>query len=70
MGTKVISVRPSNAAAGAPTLPSAILLIDEATGLPTALVDGTELTGGEPFLWAPHARCWAPLVRAAAGARH
>ena len=41
---QVISVRPGNAALGIPTLPSVILLLDEMTGVPTALVDGTTVT--------------------------
>lgn len=43
-GVKVTSVFPGNAAKGIPVVPATFLLIDGATGLVTAIVEGTTLT--------------------------
>ena len=46
VGAKIVSVRPSNAALTPPlpTVPATILLLDDATGALTTLIDGTLLT--------------------------
>lgn len=44
LGAKVVSVFPRNLAAGLPTLHAVVILVDSATGVPTALMDGTYLT--------------------------
>ena len=44
LGLKVVGVFPGNAAHGLPTVPATVLLLDAATGLPLALMDGTYLT--------------------------
>ena len=44
LGLKVVSVRPANADAGLPTVPATVLLVDEMTGMPSALMDATFLT--------------------------
>jgi ornithine cyclodeaminase len=44
LGLKVVSVFPTNAAAGRGTTLGAIMLLDPATGAPAALMDGTWLT--------------------------
>lgn len=43
-GAKVVSVHPGNRARGLPSIHAAVLLLDEATGRPCALMDGTWLT--------------------------
>jgi ornithine cyclodeaminase len=44
LGGKVVSVFSDNAARGLPVVTAAVLLLDSATGLPRALLDGTYLT--------------------------
>jgi alanine dehydrogenase len=44
LGLKVVGVFPDNTARGLPTVPATVLLLDAATGLPLALMDGTYLT--------------------------
>jgi len=44
LGLKLVSVRPHNARLGLPTVPGLIVLVDEVTGLPSALMDATYLT--------------------------
>eukprot|EP00735_Rhodelphis_limneticus_P014554 TRINITY_DN8595_c0_g1::TRINITY_DN8595_c0_g1_i1::g.8621::m.8621 TRINITY_DN8595_c0_g1::TRINITY_DN8595_c0_g1_i1::g.8621 ORF type:complete len:356 (+),score=59.61,sp/O28608/ALADH_ARCFU/35.87/2e-58,OCD_Mu_crystall/PF02423.10/5.6e-78,Shikimate_DH/PF01488.15/6e+03,Shikimate_DH/PF01488.15/2.7e-06,NmrA/PF05368.8/0.018 TRINITY_DN8595_c0_g1_i1:66-1070(+) len=44
-GLKVVAVRPKNAALGLPTVPGMVILMDDETGLPLSLMDGTYLTG-------------------------
>jgi ornithine cyclodeaminase len=44
LGVKVVGVFPGNVARGLPTVPATVLLLDAATGLPLALMDGTYLT--------------------------
>ena len=43
-GLKTVTVKTDNAALNLPTLQAAYLLIDNATGTPVAMMDGTELT--------------------------
>ena len=43
-GLKTVTVKTDNAAQGLPTVQGTYLLIDNATGAPAALMDGTELT--------------------------
>ncbi len=43
-GLKTVTVKTDNAALGLPTVQGAYLLIDNATGTPVAMMDGTELT--------------------------
>ena len=43
-GTKVISQHPNNPAAGLPAVQGFVALFDHATGTPTALIDGAEIT--------------------------
>ncbi len=43
-GLKVVGVFPDNPARGLPATLGAVLLVDESTGVPTALLDGTSLT--------------------------
>jgi ornithine cyclodeaminase/alanine dehydrogenase-like protein (mu-crystallin family) len=43
-GLKTVTVKTDNAALGLPTVQAAYLLIDNATGTPVAMMDGTELT--------------------------
>ncbi len=43
-GAKVVSVHPGNRALGLPSIHAAVLLVDPATGAPTALMDGASLT--------------------------
>jgi ornithine cyclodeaminase/alanine dehydrogenase-like protein (mu-crystallin family) len=43
-GIKTVTVKTDNAALGVPTVQGAYLLIDNATGTPVAIMDGTELT--------------------------
>lgn len=43
-GVKIINVAPGNAAKGLPGLHGSYLLFDATTGVPLALIDGTELT--------------------------
>ena len=43
-GLKTVTVKTDNAALGLPTVQGAYLLIDNATGAPVAMMDGTELT--------------------------
>lgn len=43
-GVKVVSVTPANSERGRPTVQAAVLLFDEPTGAPVALLDGTFLT--------------------------
>eukprot|EP00164_Ancoracysta_twista_P006492 GFYU01009045.1.p1 GENE.GFYU01009045.1~~GFYU01009045.1.p1 ORF type:complete len:338 (+),score=118.19 GFYU01009045.1:173-1186(+) len=45
MGAKIVSVRPNNAKLNLPTVPGFIVMLDEVTGYPAALMDGTYLTG-------------------------
>lgn len=44
LGTKVVSVFPGNPDLGHPSVTAVVLLVDPATGLPRALVEGTSLT--------------------------
>jgi alanine dehydrogenase len=44
LGIKIVSVYPENSLQGLPTVCASYLLLDAATGLPRALLDGTELT--------------------------
>ena len=44
LGVKVVSVFPGNAAVGLPSLHGVYLVLDAATGVPLAQIDGTELT--------------------------
>lgn len=44
LGIKLVSVRPSNAGRGLPTVPAVVMLLDEPTGLPVALMQATQLT--------------------------
>ncbi len=44
LGLKVVSVRAQNFARGLPGVPSVVLLFNDATGMPLALLDGTYLT--------------------------
>lgn len=44
LGMKVVSVVPGNAARGLPTVPGAILVLDECTGFLKGVVDGTYIT--------------------------
>ena len=44
LGCKVVSVRPSNADIGLPTVPALILLNHRETGFPTAIIEATYLT--------------------------
>jgi len=44
VGVKVVGVFPGNPARGLPGTLGAVLLVDEATGVPLALLDGTSLT--------------------------
>jgi ornithine cyclodeaminase/alanine dehydrogenase-like protein (mu-crystallin family) len=44
LGVKVVTVFPGNAAAGLPSVHGVYLLLDAATGVPLAQLDGTELT--------------------------
>src|SRR5271157_3669868 len=39
LGCKLVSVRPHNRSAGLPTIQAAMLLLEEATGLPSALLE-------------------------------
>lgn len=43
-GLKVVTVKTDNAALGLPTVQGSYLLLDNATGAPVAMMDGTELT--------------------------
>jgi ornithine cyclodeaminase/alanine dehydrogenase-like protein (mu-crystallin family) len=43
-GLKTVTVKTDNAALGVPTVQASYLLIDNATGTPVAMMDGTELT--------------------------
>jgi ornithine cyclodeaminase len=44
LGCKLVSIRPHNRAAGLPTIQGVMLLLDEATGLPNAVLDAGFLT--------------------------
>jgi ornithine cyclodeaminase len=44
MGTKVVAVAPGNRTRGLPTIHAAMMLVDVATGRPTALLEGRHLT--------------------------
>ncbi len=44
IGTKVISIVPSNRAAGVPTIHALVVILDERTGAPRAVLEGTSLT--------------------------
>ena len=44
LGGKIVSVFADNASVGLPVVTAAVLLLDPATGLPRALLDGTTLT--------------------------
>lgn len=44
LATKVVSLFPGNASVGLPTIHGLVLCLDEDTGVPTALLDGTFLT--------------------------
>ncbi len=44
LGTKIVSVFPRNSDFGTPTIHAVVLLLDAATGRPSALLDGTQLT--------------------------
>lgn len=44
IGVKIVSVFPDNAKAGIPAVAGSYLLMDALTGVPVALLDGTELT--------------------------
>mmetsp|Transcript_4376 Transcript_4376/g.8865 ORF Transcript_4376/g.8865 Transcript_4376/m.8865 type:complete len:286 (-) Transcript_4376:2339-3196(-) len=45
LGLKVVSVRPNNEAQhGLPNVPATVMLFDEKTGVPTALMEGASLT--------------------------
>jgi ornithine cyclodeaminase len=43
-GAKIVSLHPSNPAAGRPTIQGFVVLFDHATGAPVAWVDGAEIT--------------------------
>ena len=43
-GAKIVSLHPSNPAAGRPAVQGFVVLFDHATGTPVALVDGAEIT--------------------------
>lgn len=43
-GVKIVSVTPENSRQGIPTVQAAVLLLDEPTGTPIALLEGTSLT--------------------------
>lgn len=64
-GVKIVSVTPGNVGRGTPTVQAAVLLLDEPTGTPVALLEGTYLTAlrtgaamglGADLLAAPDAR--------------
>jgi ornithine cyclodeaminase/alanine dehydrogenase-like protein (mu-crystallin family) len=44
LGIKVVSVRPNNAEKNIPTVPAVVLMLDEETGVPKALMEASELT--------------------------
>lgn len=44
LGIKIVAVRPDNAQRGLTTVPAVLLLLDQATGLPVALLQATRLT--------------------------
>jgi ornithine cyclodeaminase len=44
LGAKVVSVFPGNAAAGRPVVQGVVVLLDDETGAPAAVLDGTALT--------------------------
>ncbi len=44
LGAKIVSVFPGNASRDLPVVPGLVVLLDLATGIPTALLDGTFLT--------------------------
>jgi len=44
IGVKIVSIFPDNAKRGIPSVSGSYLLMDAMTGVPVALLDGTELT--------------------------
>src|SRR5579859_1138786 len=44
VGVKVVTVTPGNSERGFPTVQAVVVLLDESTGTPVALLDGTFLT--------------------------
>src|SRR5579863_8109585 len=44
LGAKLVTIFPDNASQGLPTIHAQIVLFDGRTGIPTAVVDGTEVT--------------------------
>ena len=63
-GVKIVNIAPGNAARGLPGLHGSYLLFDACTGVPTALIDGDQITARRTAAAAALAASWLALPQA------